>query len=385
MGKLLLLAITLTLSAARAATPLEYFKSNYAECDAHFTEIFSRLSAQNPKAQVYQFLYNEGNIKSYFIPATESPDNLLILIAGTHGIEAFAGSAVQRYLLDQPLNLKKTSLLLIHGFNLYGFKNERRVNENNMDLNRSFILDRSAFRPDDQKYAQIETFLNPAESPSLGLLSKPIFLIRSVAKILQYSMDTLRTSVLRGQYSFPKGVFYGGKEPSAQELLIDQLVARYVQDSYKKIMLVDLHTGYGQKGKLHLLAGKTLDPNSIRLTKIFGEGEVDFSDKKNFYAVEGEMLVFFGSRIAAKNKAAEVTGVTFEFGTLDSQKTLGSIESLRRVVLENQNFHYPADADTSAEIKRLYREMFYPSDSEWREAVLKQAGEKIQKVFSYLN
>ena len=70
-----------------------------------------------------------------------------------------------------------------------------------------------------------------------------------------------------------------------------------------------------------------------------------------------------------------------EYGTLDSQKTLGSIESLRRVVLENQNFHFAAAADTSAEIKSLYREMFYPFDPIWRAAILKQTDEKIDQDF----
>ena len=370
--------------SGQAASDLDYFKNTYEDCDRHFTEIFSRVSQQNPKAQVFQFLYTEGNIKSYFVPSIESPENLLILISGTHGIEAFAGSAVQRRLLDHPMDRKKTSLLLIHGFNLYGFKNERRVNEFNMDLNRSFLLNRNRFRPDDQKYALIDDFLNPNSPPILNFFSQPLFLLKAALKIAEHGMESLRVAVLKGQYTYPKGVFYGGTEPAAQELLIDQLIARYINDSYKKIFIADLHTGYGEKGKLHLLAGKTADPNSVRLARIFGENQVDFSDKKKFYPVEGEMTVYLGTKISEKSQA-EISGVIFEFGTMDSQKTLGSIESLRRVVLENQNFHHPADADTSTEIKNLYREMFYPSDPLWRESVLKQADEKLQKVFSYLN
>lgn len=380
----LLLAIAVLSCSARANDRLGYFKNTYEECDSNFNEIFSKILVHNPKAEVFQYLYEQGNIKTYFVPATESADHLLILISGTHGIEAFAGSAVQRHWLDQDnLNLKHTSLLLIHGFNLFGFKNERRVNENNVDLNRSFILNRSQFKPDDQKYALLDSFLNPSDSPSVNFLSRPLFIINAVVKIAQNSMEALRAAVLKGQYTYPKGIFYGGNAPVSQELMIDQLVARYVTPNYKKVLIVDLHTGYGARGRLHLLAGKSTEPNSAALVKVFGENQIDFADKKNFYAVEGEMIVYFAKKISEKT-FGEISGVTFEFGTLDSQKTLGSIESLRRVVLENQNFHNPADAETSNEIKNLYREMFYPSSSEWRAGVLRQADERLKQVFSYL-
>ena len=85
------------------------------------------------------------------------------------------------------------------------------------------------------------------------------------------------------------------------------------------------------------------------------------------------------------NVDAEISGITFEYGTMDSQKTMGSIESLRRVVLENQNFHHPASPEITQEIKTLYREMFYPTDEAWRASVLQTTSEKIKKIFSYLD
>lgn len=364
------------------ASNLTYFKNNYEESDQHFNEIFSKTKLQNPKAEVYQFLYPQGNIKSYFIPAKDEQKNLLVLVSGTHGVEALAGSAVQRYFLDQKYNHQHTALLMIHGFNLWGFKNLRRVNENNIDLNRNFILDRNHFKPDDSMYAKLNTFLNPEAAASSNILSRAWFIAKAIYQITQHSIETLRVSILKGQYSFEKGIFYGGKEPQEQELLITQLIARYFAP-YKKVFLIDLHTGYGEKGKLHLLAGKANDSNSQNLKKIFDESEIDFADKKKFYAVEGEMLTFFANQII-KSTRAEVIGVTFEYGTLDSQKTMGSIESLRRMILENQNHHYPASPEASQQIKNIYLEMFYPSDTAWRESILKQSDEKLMKIMHYL-
>lgn len=223
---------------------LDYFKNTYAECDESFMQQFSALKKSNPNSEIHEFEYAEGNIKSYYFPAKNNKNrtkNLLIMISGTHGIEAFAGSAVQRYLLDQNLNKDNLSVLMVHGFNLYGFKNMRRVNEANIDLNRNFILNREMFKPDDQKYALINPFLNPEKPPSAGFFSHAGFVFNSVKNIIFYSMDTLRSSILKGQYTYPKGVFYGGDKTQIQSLLIMDLIKEYVKN-YKKVVIVDLHT-----------------------------------------------------------------------------------------------------------------------------------------------
>lgn len=380
---LISLAAAFYSSPALAQAPA-YFKATYEQSQQHFDELFKRLKKDNPKAEVLEYQYSEGTIKSYFFPPAGKAENLLILISGTHGIEAFTGSAVQRYLLEQTPRHQKTAVLMIHGLNLYGFKNFRRVNENNIDLNRNFVLDRSSFQSDDSQYGNLNEFLNPAQPPRTGFIQHMLFIGKAVVNIVRHSIETLRIAILKGQYSYPKGIFYGGDRVQAQAGLLEALIEEYIRGrSHQKIFLIDLHTGYGERGRLHLLAGKAADPNSRALARIFGESEIDFADKKNFYAVQGELLTYFITKITAKT-SSEITGVTFEYGTLDSQKTTGSIESLRRVILENQNFHHPAKAEAAKEIHNLYREMFYPSDVEWRQQVLQQTDEKMKKVLTYL-
>ena len=373
-----LLAVNLTW-----ANNLSYFKNTYEEADAHFNQIFNQVRSQFAKAEVFQFLYNQGNIKSYFLSPSEKSETILVFISGTHGIEAHTGSAVQRYLLENKLKPQNTSYLLIHGFNLWGFKNGRRVNENNVDLNRAFILNRSQFKSDDTGYAALNGFLNPQSQAKFGLFSHASFITNALYQLSQNSIEVLRNAILKGQYSYPKGVFYGGNMAQEQELMLEQLVVRYFAP-FKKVVLIDLHTGYGERGRLHLLAGPENDSNSVKLKKLFGEGKVDFADKEKFYAVQGEMITFFGTKIYEKTKA-DITGITFEYGTLDSQKTLGSIESLRRIVLENQNFHFPASNEDSDSIKNIYREMFYPSDETWRKNVLEQTDVKLSELLKNLN
>lgn len=369
--------------AARPEPQKNYFKESYSECHKDFSQIFEKVKKSNKSAEIHQFQYSEGIINSYYIPAKKNQKNLLILISGTHGVEAFAGSAVQRWLLDKNLQMENTGMLFIHGFNLYGFKNFRRVNENNIDLNRNFVLGRELNPPDDTDYAKLNSFLNPDHSVRFYFMHSPLFILNSVIKITFNSMESLRRSILKGQYSFPKGLYYGGTQHEPQAYLINDLVHSYAKP-YKKIVLVDLHTGYGEKNKLHLLAGKSDEDNSVKLMKIFSKDEINFADQDKFYSVQGEMAGYFVNQLRL-NVDAEISAVIFEFGTMDSQKTLGSIESLRRMVMENQNFHYPADKETSASIKYLFREMFYPSDPTWRAAVMSESEKKLKKVFAYFN
>lgn len=380
---ILLMFARLFAHAAPSKFDLSYFKETYEECDKDFTQQFYRIKKEFPKSELHEFQYSEGTIKSYFFPAKQKQENLLIMISGTHGIEAYAGSAVQRWLLDQKINTDKTAILMIHGFNLYGFKKFRRVNENNIDLNRNFVLARSIFEPNDEQYAKLNSFLNPESPAELNVFSRFAFIAKSVLNITRYSLESLRSSILKGQYSYPKGIFYGGDKTQIQSILIPDLIQTYMKP-YKKIILIDLHTGYGEKSKLHLLAGKSTDKNSINLLKIFKNDEIDFADKKNFYTADGDLLTYFADKIKL-NVDAEIIGLTFEYGTLDSQKTLGSIESLRRMILENQNFHHPGSAESSKEIKTLYKEMFYPSDEAWRTSILQQTLEKMKIIFEYLD
>lgn len=362
--------------------PLDYFKPTYELCEKDFDRIYAQLKLKNPKSETFQFLYPHGRIKSYFFPSEGVQTNLLVMISGTHGVEGFAGSAIQRYLLENSINFKSTAVLMIHGFNLWGFKNLRRVNENNIDLNRNFILDRNHFTPDDTAYAQLNNFLNPQSGASPGILGHTFFIFKAAYYIARYSVESLRASILKGQYSFEKGIFFGGKMPQEQELMIQQLIQKYFAP-YKKVFMIDLHTGYGEKAKLHLLTGRAADPNSQELKNIFSADEIDFADKKKFYAVEGEMITFFAQKISGTT-GAQVTTVTFEYGTMDSQKIQGSIESLRRIILENQNFQNRGSDNAHQNVQNLFTEMFYPSSNEWRKTVIAQTDEKMQKIFKYL-
>jgi len=90
---------------------------------------------------------------------------LLIILSGVHGVEGFTGSAIQTGLLSSTLNLPHDiAILYIHAVNPYGFSYLRRVNEDNVDLNRNFI-NFAENLPENKEYSKIHNALLPPIYP----------------------------------------------------------------------------------------------------------------------------------------------------------------------------------------------------------------------------
>src|SRR5688572_10663129 len=67
-----------------------------------------------------------------------SPERLYVAVSGIHGVEGFAGNAIQCALLSsvlRRLDLERSGVLLVHGLNPFGMHHLRRVNAANVDLN----------------------------------------------------------------------------------------------------------------------------------------------------------------------------------------------------------------------------------------------------------
>ena len=133
-----------------------------------------------------------------------SEKDLLVYTSGLHGIEGYTGSAVQLKLLELA---EGRPTLWLHALNPIGMATFRRVNENNVDLNRNFMPDGASYAADDAAYSALDDLLNPKRAPGTDL-----FLIEAAVHLARRGMSSLRNAVARGQYSFPQGIFFGGSE-----------------------------------------------------------------------------------------------------------------------------------------------------------------------------
>jgi polar amino acid transport system ATP-binding protein len=183
-----------------------------------FAELRQRFrnAAERASAELIEYLHPlhgpAGEVLATDVALLGQRDapKLLVLISGTHGVEGQFGSACQTAWLEEntPWQLPKdTALLFIHLINPWGTAWSRRVNEDNVDLNRNFIDWQSA-PPKNENYASLHQALvcHEWEGPDRNTADEAL---AAVKKKLGGHAGLARI-VEAGQYEFPDGLFYGG-------------------------------------------------------------------------------------------------------------------------------------------------------------------------------
>jgi hypothetical protein len=360
-------------------TALAYFQESYEVCRDKFRSLSSEIKQKVSRTQISRLPIStqkdeDLTIDLCYLPALKK-SKLIIISCGVHGVEGFAGSAVQRMFMTEflpKIDLENTGIFLIHGMNPYGFKYVRRVTENNVDLNRNCDVNKALFASKNEGYSSLAEFLNPEKQVDMNSMGNQFFFFRAVIKILQESMKKLRQSVLQGQYEFEKGIFFGGKDFEPQVILIKSALADTIGD-YDAILGIDLHTGWGARNMLHLFPNP-VENQSVQgaMEKIFEGYQIDWGNTEGFYTVTGDFSGFIGKIVPGKFYIPMI----FEYGTMDSHTTMGSVKSLHNMITENQGFYYGYKTkDDEIEVKKRFREMYFPSSDEWRSEVIRQARE----------
>ncbi len=283
---------------------------------------------------------------------------VLVYTSGVHGVEGFGGGAAQLETLSLPAT--DVATLYVHAVNPYGWANLRRVNENNVDLNRNFEPD-GGYVGAAPAYAALDPMLNPPTPPG-GL---DTFWLQAGWAVLAQGYGALKNAVVSGQYTFPKGLFYGGTAievgPAAVlALLVERLSGR------ERVVHVDWHSALGRYGgRTLLLEGKVPPAELARIKSALGEDvrTWDPSDPQG-YLILGGMTAAVMTRLPG----VRYDGLTCEFGTLSN------LAVLARLRAENRLHHWGAPtADHPAKLGM--REAFAPIDSAWQAQVLVHARE----------
>jgi hypothetical protein len=293
----------------------------------------------------------------------ENPRRVVVVSSGTHGVEGYFGSAVQLALLEgawADVDLPDdTGLLLVHAVNPYGFAWNRRVNEDNVDLNRNFLLAAEGFEGVDPGYVRLEGLLNP-QTPPGGFEA---FLPRAVLSIVRYGFASLKAAIAVGQYEFARGLFYGGDGPSAsQRALAEALPAWF--GACERVVHLDLHTGMGERGTFALAVAEDEDTDRVRWLSERFEQVQALSEDGVLYPIRG----VFGAWLQEQLPGVEYLTMLAEFGTVPPLKVLAALRA------ENRATHWGHAKDpTTAAAKAGMLEAFAPSDPTWRAAVVGSA------------
>lgn len=353
------------------AEKLAYYHNSYAECREGFHQQAEKLKAKFDSVEFFSVPVKSKTdtdltIDFCYIPAKDTTLKLMVINSGIHGIEGFVGSAVQQILMAEFFEPKMTSevgILIVHGMNAWGFKNERRFSENNVDLNRNFSLKKSLFSTKNDGFVALYDMLTPKGKVNMNSIKNKFFMLTAIKQIAQKGMPALLQAFAQGQYQFEEGIYYGGNSFEQQvEIISEALIEK--SEPYKTVLSIDLHTGFGERGKLHLFPNPVDDPEiKQKMETIFAGHQIDWGDSDNFYTVSGQFVEFIGELLPNKTSIPMV----LEFGTLNTSTTIGAIKSAHISILENQGAKYGYKSEKDREkTKAGYYEMFYPVSEKWR-------------------
>lgn len=286
----------------------------------------------------------------------------LLVSSGLHGVEGFFGSAVQLAAIeklfscsDLVVDLNELHIVFVHGINPFGFSHGRRVDENNVDLNRNFLCDNHEYRGAPDAYSKLNGFLNPQSRPS----ALEPYRLKAAAYILRYGVPALKEAIACGQYQYPQGVFYGGSNFSTATEFVMENCESWVEDA-KLVVHIDLHTGLGEFGKYKILLNDSTSTEDYRwYERTFGENAIaDLkSADKTAYVVSGGMGAWLQNKF---NDRRYYFGGA-EFGTYSPVRVLGALRA------ENRAHHYASpDSDVYKKAKLELLECFCPASERWR-------------------
>jgi hypothetical protein len=369
------------------------FPRSYDGSRARFRNNLDTIRQRWPRAQLHSYRLSgdeELTIDWIATPGLVRNDKLLVITTGEHGIEAYVGSAIQQLMIDEylsQLDPARTGLLLVHAINPWGMKYWRRVNRNNVDLNRNFIWEklsetegRRRYDPNiNLDYERLQKFLNPQRAFSGRWLGMIRFLFGLTRALSRVGVDRLSAASTLGQYHTPKGIYFGGEQRQEETEVIIKLLREHFR-AFRQILHIDLHTGYGPRYRMSLVNSPLESRKSSYFVEQFGYPSVVKATSEDFFGIQGDMIDYVYRLVFDEFPDKGLYATAFEFGTL-GESTLARLRSLWTIILENQVHNYGAKTQTGRDfVVREFRELFYPSDPYWRQQAVLDARQALTGI-----
>jgi hypothetical protein len=392
----------------------QLFSLSYEEARGKFLQILQTYD--NVERLSFPIAMENGHepltIDVAIFPGNTAEYGTIVHSSGLHGVEGYAGSAIQLALLQKevlPLssgNNNRPTFVFLHSLNPVGMKEYRRFNENNVDLNRNSIqgdFDEFIARrdPDIANYDKFRRFLSPTDpdSTTTGTSIDPTSWYSSfgiwwnlLPHLYQYGVVALKRAMVSGQYHHPKGIFYGGGElqPSIQTLREFWNSRPDLFQNAPSMVWIDVHTGLGPFGKDSLHCHPTFPENGAQtshipstaaeLHEVFSTSHsvitsVSQSETDDAFAgydlTEGMLMPYFSDIYTGSGLF-----MTQEFGTLPA------ILVGRGLILDNMLYqqHLTTNVgnvegeqvEQSSYQSPYLGDVFYPQSSSWRSSIVKR-------------
>jgi Protein of unknown function (DUF2817) len=351
---------------------------------------------------------------------------LVVHISGTHGVEGYAGSAIQiaflqglarqQAVLSMDPNNDQTNendlfcstIVLVHAFNPYGMAHYRRVNENNVDLNRNGLVsnlqwDKVLHRKHFNTFTY-DTIVGQHLLPRSALpnvicyffgsfwFEQNVFSwLRMLRAVFRFGIPKIKAALVGGQYHDPSGLFYGGgvhnEDPThrteASLLLLREWMDKFLTQRHTEhecVTWIDVHTGLGPMGMDTLLFGSSMD-------------SPDANDIQQWFPTSLVPSVANSTKGAAAAKAVaqgyeQVVGLTIDyyFSTFwknhsDERKHLFMVQEFGTVpspvtghalVVEHVANQKQREQTSDQYSRDTLGKAFYPQNAKWRRDIVQR-------------
>jgi hypothetical protein len=306
------------------------------------------------------------------VAGDDNARGVVVVSSGLHGVEGYFGAAVQLALLGDEALIRglprAVKLVLLHALNPYGFAWIRRANEDNVDLNRNFLIPGEVYAGSPARYAALDALLNPRQPPR----RHDLFRLRATLEMILHGMPELKQAVAGGQYDFPRGLFFGGHGPAPLYRILAGHLHRWVGDA-SHVLQIDFHTGLGRWATYQLLVDVWLEPERFQWSRAHFGAEVVHSDPGASIAYQARGDLAAWTREALPGRAVDL--FCAEFGTYPPLRVLAALRA------ENQaHFWAQPDGPITRWAKQQLFEAFVPASLRWRTAVVAQGLEIVRRA-----
>ena len=342
----------------------EHFSQSYAEARRRFLEA-ARAAGATLTAREHPLKGPDGETLATDIARLGPADatRILGIGSGTHGVEGYCGSGVQTALLSEGFARdlpEDTAVLFIHAINPYGFAFDRRVNEDNVDLNRNF-LDHTKPHPENPGYEELADAINPRDI-SAEAMAESREKLKAYAD--KHGPRAMQHALSAGQYTHPDGVQYGGREPvwsnrTLRGILRDEMSAA------ARVIFVDIHSGLGARGAGEMICTDAETSESFKRMRAWWGAIVRSTVDGDSISsnVPGSIPVCFAEELAGR----EVTAGGLEFGTVPIREVTVALQA-DNWLHQNGGHKNPQ----ARKVGKLIRDAFYVDADDWKDMVTAQ-------------
>lgn len=287
--------------------------------------------------------------------------DMVTITSGVHGVEGYAGSALQVDTLMRGWPADGPGLLLVHFVNPYGMAWTSSDNEEGVDLNRNF-LDFGRPRPFNSRYDEVEAFVCCPDLEGDGRAAADAAMD---AYIAEQGLDAFMRAIADGQHHRPGGYLYGGHAPAWSNLTLRKILGDYTAGA-RRVAIIDVHTGLGDRGAASMLCINPPDAASAERARSWWDNLVVVPSDAFPFAPVG---TFVGA-VWDFGLDAELTVAALEVGTEPVERAFAALRN-RKWLEKYGVFASPAAKSIVAEIHACLA----PRDAGWRRSML-AAGRK---------